>query len=46
MTSGRIAGTLCIGDMRGRVFDELDVAIMSLLRDLVVGELEVRRMNF
>lgn len=37
---GRVAGMLCINDVRVRTFDEIDKAIFCSLRDLVVVEIE------
>jgi len=40
LSSGHVAGMLCMNDTRVRDFDELDYAILFSLRDLVVTELE------
>lgn len=40
LPSGYIAGTLCLIDTKPREFDEVDLAILSTLRDLVIGELK------
>ena len=39
LPSGHVVGTLCMIDRQPRQLDELDQAIFSSLRDLVVGEL-------
>ena len=40
LNDGARVGTLCLLDHKPRVMDELDVALLSSLRDLVVQELE------
>ncbi len=39
LPGGEIVGTLCMADRRPRTLDEMDLAILGALRDLVVGEL-------
>ena len=39
LPNGHVVGTLCMIDRQPRQLDELDQAIFSSLRDLVVGEL-------
>lgn len=39
LQSGHSPGTLCLIDTKPRQLDELDLAILSTLRDLVVKEL-------
>lgn len=43
LKDGHNAGTLCIMDHRPRTFDQLDLAILHSLRDLVVDEMTRRR---
>lgn len=39
LPSGHVAGTLCLIDAKPRGMDEMDLAILGSLRDLVVSEL-------
>lgn len=40
LRSGNVAGMLCVNDTRVRTFDDMDLAILFSLRDLVVREVE------
>jgi GAF domain-containing protein len=42
LPNGEIVGTLCMIDHVTRTFDDMDAAILSSLRELVVGELVAR----
>ena len=42
LASGVIAGTLCLIDTKPRQLDEVELAILGTLRDLVVAELHER----
>lgn len=42
LSSGLIAGTLCLIDMQPRELDKIELAILGTLRDLAVAELQER----